>query len=245
VFAFYQSALAATGYALIQDPRTENRFHVEELGRPMPVPPREFRDPEKLPAGEELCTLTLRIEHLSPKSALSLVQSRLNPKLWHMNVATADTVSLVDFAPSLRQVSRLLADADRAAGVAMTPIDLEFWIVDAGDGLALPPELHALKPRVDPAKHRLVGRAAARCAPPSATAPAQVTQSIGSRFEIRLRTQRDHKDIRLDSVRLTLKQEGKEPEVWYEANYVPLKNGELTILTEWGNHVLVVRATVK
>ncbi len=134
LFSFYASALATCGYALVKDLSVENRYRVVMLGQPLATPVPSYADPAKLPATEELCSLTIALASLTPLAAERIVINRMHPRLAALCVRTADTISIVDFAPTLKQLAVILARAEEEAARALQPVSVSWWLIDIKQG---------------------------------------------------------------------------------------------------------------
>lgn len=134
IFQRYQQALLNSGFGLIRDPRSKSRYSVVRLGQPLPFLPEEFTDLQKLPPGEEICTLTIRLTSISANQALGVVRNRLNPSLVSLNASSSQSLTLTDLASTLSQVGRLLLELDRTAAECTRPLEVEMWVISVFEG---------------------------------------------------------------------------------------------------------------
>ena len=256
LFSFYASALATCGYGLMKDPSAANRYHVLKLGQPLPVTPAEYTDPAKLPDTEELCTLTLKLKALSPNSAYVAVMARLHPRLSNLCVRTVDSVSFVDFAPTLKHIARLLADADAAAALSLIPFDLDVFVVSVQKGLDSPSapsaDLKELLPLIrkkvtidEKTGVLLEGGGNVRITPKDAGYLVQTTLALGI-FDVRFNVGQDRGTLKFEDLTVT-KQVEKHTVKVCATSLATMKEGEQAIIGSWRDegvtNYLIIRAT--
>ncbi len=263
-FAFYASALATCGYALLKDPSAANRYQVVVLGLALPVAPPEYTDASKLPDTEELCTLTIKLTALSADMGYLAVRQRLHPKLQNSATHSGDVVSFIDFAPTLKQIARLLADADATAAKTLLPIEVELWIVDLRDSTIkqdapaaefkdLLPLIQAKAVLKETTKVSMAGIGSARLTPssPDGFTKASITLTQGS-VVAEFKARNDRGMVKLHEVAVTASSKATgefSQSKLYSTDLVTLKPGDITLLGSWGTpqgtQYLVARATVK
>ncbi len=256
VSARFGIALSSAGFGLIRDAKPDT-YHVVRLTRELPVQPPDYADPDKLPAGEEICSLTIKLRALHPTSALNDVRMRLHPRLNNFCTQTKDTLTLVDFAPTLKQVARLVADADKAAEQAVRPVEMEFWLISMYDEEEKPkaqperlrdivPLLKAQGSMIEKTRLSDDGYGSARLSPPSPQQAAEGAIALDNATTARFTAQHDRGKVRLQALKVT--EVGQGVRTLYEANNISVAPGAHVLLATWqsGNSkvALVVRARV-
>jgi hypothetical protein len=259
VFTRYQQILVSVGLALLRDPQSPKRYHIVRLGASLPFSPAEYADPEKLPKGEEVCTLTLRLSALSANRAINLARPRLNGAMIPFCVQGSDMISLTDLASTLRQVGKYIQDHDRAAGECMKPLEVEMWVVSLGEegpGEDLK-ELDALmKSRFSftpKTAARIVGHGVGRLNP-GYQAPARGSFTLANPlgFQAAFNGEIERGQVRLTSLVLSGFVE-RTPKSWlnvelYKGDQVNLSPGKPVVLSSWKNgaatEILVARARI-
>jgi hypothetical protein len=237
----FMSAAASWGYGVVRDLKARDRWHVVRLDASLAAP--EYDDPAKLPERDELCTLTVRLASASSNSVLNAIRPRLHPVLFRQSVAMDETLTLTDFAPTLRQVAKLIAEADKSAAAAMTPIDVTLWLVDAKASYseAAPRELKAL---VGSENATIAGKARVRVSALSPSSPgnASVALTESGTPLATFSAQVSRGLIRLDGLMVRLGD--KESRLLAQVDRVFLKPGDQVVVSTTGSQSIVLQAVL-
>jgi len=242
LFRGFSIALAAAGFGLVRDAANENRYSITYLGDPLPVVPPEYGDPDKLPALEEVCQLGIKLRHLTPAAAHRLVQMRLHQRLHVLAVTSSDTLTLVDFAPKLKQIARIVGDADKAAAEALRAVEIEFWLIGEANGVPVAPPAEVAAVVKDVKAPTVIGRGRARVSPtaPGESATGSVALNAGATISAQFDAMNDRGTMRLSNVRVM-----EDKNTLYRTAVVLVKPDVPVALSSWATFTLVVRAATR